>query len=116
MHHPINPDSGHSYSSTPKGASQFIPECSTLIPEAATADDTTDKPNEYETISPSENYSVPHEAKTVEEAYDYAPELSKNDDEYDYENPYWAPANKRTELLRQFRKLRIQSVAQKELE
>ena len=35
---------------------------------------------------------------------------------YDYESPYWAPADKKTELLSQFRKLRIQSVAQKDLE
>ena len=37
-------------------------------------------------------------------------------EEYDYENPYWMPADKKEELLEQFKKLRIKSVAQKDLE
>lgn len=48
-------------------------------------------------------------------AYEYSPQSSA-DDEYDYECPYWAPADMRSELLSQFRKLRMPSVAQKELE
>ncbi len=37
-------------------------------------------------------------------------------DEYDYESPYWAPADKRTGLLSQLRKLKINSVTQKDIE
>ena len=35
---------------------------------------------------------------------------------YDYENPYWMPADKKEELLGQFKKLQIKNVAQKDLE
>ena len=48
--------------------------------------------------------------------YDYAGQEDGPIDEYDYENPYWVPADKKAELLNQFRKLRIQSVTQKDLE
>ena len=37
-------------------------------------------------------------------------------EEYDYENPYWMPADKKEELLEQLKKLQIKSVAQKDLE
>ncbi len=53
------------------------------------------------------------------EVYDYVPQESheaRNDDEYDYESPYWAPADKKSELLSQFRKLRLRSAAQKDIE
>ena len=83
--------------------------------ESGNTDDTTDNQNEYEVVSSSEACSS-QEASKVEEVYDYVPKMSRNDDEYDYESPYWAPADKRTELFRQFKKLRIQSIAQKELE
>ena len=37
-------------------------------------------------------------------------------DEYDYESPYWEPADKKTELLNQFKKLKIPSVSEKDIE
>ena len=37
-------------------------------------------------------------------------------EEYDYKNPYWMPADKKEELLGQFKKLQIKNVAQKDLE
>ena len=54
-------------------------------------------------------------AEEQEVAYEYIPQ-EVQDDEYDYESPYWAPAEKKNELLRQFKKLRIPSVPQKDLE
>ena len=36
-------------------------------------------------------------------------------DEYDYEIPYWAPADRKAELLGQFKKLKIPSVVQQDL-
>ncbi len=53
-------------------------------------------------------------ASEVEE-YDYIPRVAQVDD-YDYESPFWAPADKRTELLRQFEKLKIRSVAEDTIE
>lgn len=51
------------------------------------------------------------------ELYDYIPTNFEGDtDIYDYESPYWMPSHKKMELLTQFRKLRIQSVSQKDLE
>ena len=41
---------------------------------------------------------------------------TESDDYYDYESPYWAPADMKTELLNQFRKLRIPSVETKDIE
>ena len=69
--------------------------------------------NEYESAS----LTPPVEESEALKVYDYVPhEASKDDDEYDYESPYWAPSDKKAELLSQFKKLRIQSVTQKELE
>ena len=51
----------------------------------------------------------------MEHAYDYTTGPGGSD-EYDYENPYWAPAEEKEGLLTQFRKLKIQSIAQKDLE
>ena len=42
--------------------------------------------------------------------------VGNTNNEYDYDSPYWAPADRKTELLSQFRKLRIPSVTQKDLE
>ena len=56
-----------------------------------------------------------NEYESAEYVYDYIPQAS-NDDDYDYESPYWVPADQKTELLSQFRKLRIPSVALKEIE
>lgn len=56
------------------------------------------------------------ESEKAVSTYDYAGQEDGSDDEYDYESPYWAPADRKAELLNQFRKLRIQSVTQKDLE
>lgn len=78
---------------------------------------TANQSTEYDstTLSPS---CDPKEALLPdidETAYDYIPRDAE-DDEYDYECPYWEPADKKNQLLSQFRKLRLPSVAQKELE
>ena len=51
----------------------------------------------------------------MEHAYDYTTGPGGSD-EYDYENPYLAPAEEKEGLLTQFRKLKIQSIARKDLE
>ncbi len=60
--------------------------------------------------------SVSSHAEKITGVYDYARKDNGHDDEYDYESPYWEPADKKTELLSQFRKLKIKSVAQKDIE
>ena len=57
-----------------------------------------------------------NDTDSVERAYDYTTAPGGSDDEYDYENPYLAPAEEKEGLLTQFRKLKIQSIAQKDLE
>ena len=47
--------------------------------------------------------------------YNYTPEQTEAD-EYDYESPYWEPADKKTELLNQFEKLKIPSVSEEDIE
>ena len=56
-----------------------------------------------------------NDTDSVEHAYDYTT-TPTGSDEYDYENPYWAPAEEKEGLLTQFRKLKIQSIAQKDVE
>ena len=63
------------------------------------------KPHDYASLSPP----------TKAGNYEFSTTLI-GEDTYDYESPYWAPADKKTELLRQFKKLRIQSVAEEDIE
>ena len=37
-------------------------------------------------------------------------------EDYDYDNPYWTPADKKVELLSQFRKLKIQEILPENIE
>ena len=50
------------------------------------------------------------------EIYDFTPKIVDSVVDYDYETPYWAPADKRKDLLSQFKKLRIRSVAENDIE
>ena len=47
--------------------------------------------------------------------YDYISGRNERDD-YDYESPYWEPSDKKTELLKQFKKLKIPSVREKDIQ
>ena len=49
------------------------------------------------------------------EVYDYIPVWNDRDD-YDYESPYWEPSDKKSELLKQFKKLKIPSVKEKDIQ
>lgn len=55
-------------------------------------------------------------AAETEGTYDYIRETGGNDQYYNYESPYFLPSNQKTELLSQFKKLRMLSVAHKDLE
>ncbi len=41
--------------------------------------------------------------------------LPQQDDDYDYDCPYWSPSNMEQELIAQFRKLRIPNIPEQEL-
>ena len=66
---------------------------------------------EYDKVSSSSSEDAKAEQ---EKAYDYIPQPSQ-EDEYDYESPYWEPADKKAELLGQFRKLKIRNVVQDDI-
>ena len=83
------------------------------FPPEAKTDVSANNPNDYETLSLSER-TIP-EVAASDGIYDFAPEMSGKRDEYDYESPYWLPSDQKAELLSQFRKLRTQSIAQKDL-
>ena len=114
MNYPGEED-GH-YSSTPHNEPQHIPKDHSLVQAAK------DKPrdsvtsnkshNEYETVSLSGEIAP----KDIVEVYDFTPAKTSEKDEYDYESPYWLPSDQKAELLDQMKKLRIPSVAQKDLE
>ena len=72
----------------------------------------------YATLEPEEQEEKENEYDSAS-LVDFSPHNDNNNskfDGYDYENPYWMPADKNEELLGQFKKLRIKSVALKDLE
>ena len=84
------------------------------FPPEAKTDVSAKDLNNYETLSLSEGMMT--EVAASDGIYDFPPEMSGKRDEYDYESSYWLPSDQKAELLSQFRKLRMHSVAQKDLE
>ena len=74
-----------------------------IVDEGATMEEVA-AVDEYESVS-----------VTSLEVYDFTPQSAKGED-YDYETPFWSPADKKTDLLAQFKKLRIPSIEEADIE
>ena len=100
------------YETMPEEVCDFTPEYHYKFPFDGKKLESKLPKNDYDTASLPSNKA---DEAMSEEVYDYTQSEAIFDD-YDYESPYEKPSDEKTKLIKQFRKLRISSIMQKELE